>query len=93
MLLIGQPITAKEAYNAGLVSRLVEEDKVDDEVKNICAAIASKPRGVITLGKRFYQQQVSGGEMVGGVRYNLYGATTDRDASVCCLPSRGEGHG
>ena len=58
MLLTGQPITAEEAYNAGLVSRLVEEDKVDDEVKNICAAIASKPRGVITLGKRFYQQQV-----------------------------------
>jgi enoyl-CoA hydratase/carnithine racemase len=58
MLLTGQPITAQEAYNAGLVSRLVEEDKVDDEVKNICAAIASKPRGVITLGKRFYQQQV-----------------------------------
>ena len=64
MLLTGQPITAEEAYNAGLVSRLVEEDKLDDEVKNICAAIASKPRGVITLGKRFYQQQVSGGEMV-----------------------------
>jgi len=58
MLLTGQPITAEEAYNAGLVSRLVEEDKVDDEVKNICAAIASKPRGVITLGKRFYQQQI-----------------------------------
>merc|ERR1719195_2064708 len=58
MLLTGQPITATEAYNAGLVSRLVPEDMVDAEVDTICAAIVSKPRGVVALGKRFYQQQL-----------------------------------
>jgi len=58
MLLTGETITAQEAYNAGLVSRLVEEDMVDEEVKRICAAIASKPRGVIALGKKFYQAQL-----------------------------------
>ena len=58
MLLTGETITAQEAYNAGLVSRLVEEDKVDKEVERICAAIASKPRGVISLGKKFYQEQL-----------------------------------
>ena len=58
MLLTGEPINAEEAYNAGLVSKLVQEDKVDEEVERICAAIAKKPRGVITLGKRFYQQQI-----------------------------------
>merc|ERR1719244_541360 len=58
MLLTGEPITAQEAYNAGLVSKLVEEDKVEEEVEKICAAIASKPRGVIALGKKFYQQQI-----------------------------------
>ena len=58
MLLTGETITAQEAYNAGLVSRLVEEDKVDKEVERICAAIASKPRGVIALGKKFYQEQL-----------------------------------
>merc|ERR1719244_1763162 len=45
MKLTGHPITAQEAYNAGLVSKLVEEDKVEEEVEKICAAIASKPRG------------------------------------------------
>ena len=58
MLLTGEPITAQEAYNAGLVSKLVENDKVEEEVEKICAAIASKPRGVIALGKKFYQQQI-----------------------------------
>jgi len=58
MLLTGEPITAQEAYNAGLVSKLVEEDKVEEEVEKICTAIASKPRGVIALGKKFYQQQI-----------------------------------
>ena len=27
-------------------------------METICAAILSKPRGVVALGKRFYQQQV-----------------------------------
>ena len=28
------------------------------KVETICAAILSKPRGVVALGKKFYQQQV-----------------------------------
>merc|ERR1719348_1413271 len=59
MLLTGEPINAKEAYNAGLISKLVEnEDNVEEEVEKICEAIVSKPRGVIALGKKFYQQQI-----------------------------------
>merc|ERR1711936_1329265 len=42
----------------GLVCRLVPEDMVDAEVETICSAILSKPRGVVALGKRFYQQQL-----------------------------------
>lgn len=58
MLLTGLPIGAEQAYQAGLVSRLVQEDRLEEEVAAICAAIASKPRGVIALGKRFYQKQL-----------------------------------
>jgi len=58
MLLTGLPIGAEEAAQAGLVSRLVPEDRLEVEVANICSAIASKPRGVIALGKRFYQKQL-----------------------------------
>merc|ERR1719369_1321765 len=43
MLLTGETITGQEAYTAGLVSRLVEEEQVEEEVERICAAIASKP--------------------------------------------------
>jgi len=58
MLLTGLPIGAEQAAQAGLVSRLVPEDRLQVEVANICSAIASKPRGVIALGKRFYQKQL-----------------------------------
>merc|ERR1719266_1182470 len=58
MLLTGQPITATEAYNAGLVSKLVPEDELEAEVAAVCAAIAAKPRAVIALGKQFYQRQL-----------------------------------
>lgn len=62
MLLTGLPINAQEAYQAGLVSRLVENSlELDQEIKKICDAIISKPRGVIALGKKFYQQQLEMG--------------------------------
>ncbi|XP_023331820.1 enoyl-CoA hydratase domain-containing protein 3, mitochondrial [Eurytemora carolleeae] len=58
MLLTGLSISGEEAYNAGLVSRLVPEQDIQTEVDRICSAIAGKPRGVIALGKRFYRKQI-----------------------------------
>jgi len=58
MLLTGETITGDDAYRAGLVSRLVEEGLVDAEVSRICASIASKPKQVIALGKKFYKKQL-----------------------------------
>ncbi len=62
MLFTGKPITAQEAYQAGLVSRIVADSaELETEVKQICDAIVSKPRGVLALGKRFYYQQLEMG--------------------------------
>merc|ERR1719244_2216386 len=47
MLLTGESITGAEAYNAGLVSKLVNDDNLQSEVDRICAFIASKPKEVI----------------------------------------------
>jgi len=58
MLLTGDTITAQEAYNAGLVSKLVQTEDLEAELEKTCAAIASKPRGVIALGKKFYHRQM-----------------------------------
>eukprot|EP00088_Acartia_fossae_P070490 TRINITY_DN9461_c0_g1_i1.p1 TRINITY_DN9461_c0_g1~~TRINITY_DN9461_c0_g1_i1.p1 ORF type:complete len:283 (-),score=39.74 TRINITY_DN9461_c0_g1_i1:156-1004(-) len=58
MLLTGDSITGEDAFRAGLVSRLVEEDLIDSEVSRICASIATKPKQVIALGKKFYKQQM-----------------------------------
>jgi len=58
MLLTGNTITAQEAYNAGLVSKLVQTEDLEAELEKTCAAIASKPRGVIALGKKFYHRQM-----------------------------------
>ena len=77
MLLTGETISAEEAYNAGLVSKLVQEDKMDEEVERICAAIGSKPRGVIALGKRFYQHQVC---------TTAYHTKLDRTIPYCAIP-------
>merc|ERR1719300_2329929 len=58
MLMTGNSISATEAYNAGLVSKLVPEEELDAEIEKTCSAISSKPRGVITFGKKFYHRQM-----------------------------------
>ncbi|XP_033226888.1 enoyl-CoA hydratase domain-containing protein 3, mitochondrial isoform X2 [Belonocnema kinseyi] len=58
MLFTGLPITAKEAYEAGLVSKVVPNDKLEEEIQNITNAINSKSRSVVQLGKRFLYEQI-----------------------------------
>ncbi|XP_052889096.1 enoyl-CoA hydratase domain-containing protein 3, mitochondrial [Anopheles moucheti] len=59
MLFTGLPITANEALEAGLVSKVVSKTEINEEVDNICKAIASKSRAVIALGKTFFYKQIA----------------------------------
>ena len=38
-----------------------DQDELQQEIETICAAIVSKPRGVVSLGKKFYYQQMEMG--------------------------------
>ncbi|OXU18465.1 hypothetical protein TSAR_010779 [Trichomalopsis sarcophagae] len=58
MLFTGLPISAREAYLAGLVSKVVPTDMLEEEVNKITDAINEKSRSVVRLGKRFIQEQV-----------------------------------
>lgn len=58
MLLTGNTITAEEAVKNGLITRVVaDENELNQEVDQICAAIKSKSRAVIQRGKKFYYEQ------------------------------------
>ncbi|XP_045451736.1 enoyl-CoA hydratase domain-containing protein 3, mitochondrial [Melitaea cinxia] len=59
MLLTGEPITAQEAYESGLVTKVVSADKLDEEVNKIIEQIKRKSRSVITLGKEFFYKQLN----------------------------------
>ena len=62
MLLTGNPITAEEAFVHGLVSKLAnDQNDLEEQVNSICQAIKVKPKAVVQLGKRFYQQQLEMG--------------------------------
>jgi len=59
MLLTGIPISAPEALQSGLISKMLSsEAEMDEELKHICNAIVSKPKAVIALGKQFYYRQI-----------------------------------
>jgi len=72
MLLTGQFISAEQAQAGGLVNRVVPLDALDAEVEKLVAAIVSKPREAVAMGKAlFYQQRETGIEAA----YQLAGQT------------------
>jgi enoyl-CoA hydratase/carnithine racemase len=57
MLLVGDPIGAPRALEVGLVNRVVDDDRVDDEALALARAIAARPPRVVRGGKAaFYRQ-------------------------------------
>ncbi|XP_066490367.1 enoyl-CoA hydratase domain-containing protein 3, mitochondrial [Tiliqua scincoides] len=57
MLFTGEPMTAQEALLHGLVSKVVPEDKLEDETLRIAHKICETSRSVLALGKAtFYKQ-------------------------------------
>ncbi|KAG7312186.1 hypothetical protein JYU34_001654 [Plutella xylostella] len=58
MLLTGEAISAQEAYESGLVTKVVPADQLDKEVNNIIDKIKMKSRSVVSLGKEFYYKQI-----------------------------------
>lgn len=57
MLFTGEPISAKEAYNHGLVSRVVNENGLERETQKIAQQILAHSRSVVSMGKKYLQIQ------------------------------------
>ncbi|XP_025161958.1 enoyl-CoA hydratase domain-containing protein 3, mitochondrial isoform X1 [Harpegnathos saltator] len=58
MLFTGFPISGREAYECGLVSKVVSNDKLDEEIRRITDAINMKSRSVVHIGKMFLYEQI-----------------------------------
>ncbi|KAG8238649.1 hypothetical protein J437_LFUL018595 [Ladona fulva] len=58
MLFTGEPISAQVAIQAGLVSSVVDDEKLDEEVARIVESISKKSREVVGLGKKFFYKQI-----------------------------------
>jgi enoyl-CoA hydratase/carnithine racemase len=58
MLVTGEFISAQEAKTRGLINRVAEPEQLDCELEKLVAAIISKPRVAITMGKEFFYRQV-----------------------------------
>lgn len=57
MLLTGEPVSAQQAMEWGLINRVVPPEQLDAEVQKLAATLAAKPPATLAAGKRaFYQQ-------------------------------------
>lgn len=58
MLVTGEFISAQEAKARGLINRVAEVEQLDAEVEKLVAAIISKPRVAVAMGKEFFYRQI-----------------------------------
>jgi enoyl-CoA hydratase/carnithine racemase len=58
MLVTGEFISAQEAKVRGLINRVAEPEQLDTELENLVAAIISKPRVAVAMGKEFFYRQI-----------------------------------
>ena len=61
--ILGDPISAEEAYRLGLVLRVVPHEKLMAEAMEFAERIASKPRLAVQMAKSFYNRGLGGDEM------------------------------
>jgi enoyl-CoA hydratase len=54
MMLLGNPLTAEQACDMGLVNRVVPQAKLDAEVTKIANLIATRPLDGIVMGKKHF---------------------------------------
>lgn len=59
MLFTGEPISAQEAMLHGLLSKVVPEERLEEETMKIAKKIASVSRSVVSLGKAAFYRQLS----------------------------------
>jgi enoyl-CoA hydratase/carnithine racemase len=61
MLVTGAFISADEAQEKGLVNRVVDAERLDEEVESLVASIVSKPRVALAMGKSLFYRQLEVG--------------------------------
>jgi len=62
MLITGRTFSGEEAYEIGIVSKAVEAEEIDDEVRNLAKAITLLPMDAIVMGKmrRLFNMEMMG---------------------------------
>lgn len=59
MLYTGEPISASEAFQAGLITEMIENDQnLDKRILEIIKMIEVNPKGVLALGKKCFYEQI-----------------------------------
>lgn len=61
LLFTGRPFDASEAATLGLVSRLVDDDKVLEEARKLARMFASKPPAVMRMGRNNFMNAIDNG--------------------------------
>ena len=75
MLVTGEFVNAEEARAKGLVNRVADTERLDEEVEALVASIVAKPRDSLALGKALFYRQLETG---------IEAAYADAETTMAC---------
>jgi enoyl-CoA hydratase/carnithine racemase len=75
MLVTGEFLSADEALAKGLVNRVADAQRLDEEVETLVASIVAKPRDSLALGKALFYRQLETG---------IEAAYADAETTMAC---------
>ncbi|MGH2582961.1 MAG: enoyl-CoA hydratase-related protein [Anaerolineales bacterium] len=94
MILTGEPISAQEALEAGLVNRVVPNDKVLDEAKAMASVIATRPPIAVRLARKAvrygYERTMTEGFELERRNYRLLYDTEDQKEGMAAFLEKRE---
>jgi len=61
MMMTGRVVEAEEAERIGFVNRVVPDDRLDEEIAELASVLASKPPGVMRLGRESFYAVLDAG--------------------------------
>jgi enoyl-CoA hydratase/carnithine racemase len=73
MLFTGEPISAKQAYEHGLVSCIVSENDLERETNKIAQQICAHSRAVVAVGKKYLQMKDDKDDLVNDYQVAIRG--------------------
>ena len=80
-LMLGEPFSAHEAHQVGLITDVVTQDKLADKVESVCKTLVSKPSFALLQTKALLKNEMDNIHQQMNIEFDVFGQAMDTEAA------------